>query len=186
MWLINLWNKIFKRKKKLPKRPELDRPPRTEWDIQAAGVIEVKVIVQKAKTFLGRIAVKRGEFRMLLAEYLNTTKEDEVKEQKLRNQSIQCILHEIMHIPLYGTDYTHNEDPDSLLHYYVEGDTLYPNTWDIDVMNLASERIEEIVIKVDKRTWKKYTNIATALLMATQRWNTYINRSKPLITILVY
>jgi hypothetical protein len=159
----------------LPKRPEITNltPPQ---ELPTRNVLEVHVSVKGIKP-LARVKKKFQIAGTPVLALEVSTYIDELEDlyrvgmahTQENMQVLQTYLHELMHVALWDdVSITHSEDPESLLHYYVEGDTTMPNAWDIDVMSKASKRIGQIHIK-DPLNY-------TALADAVSCWNKWLGR----------
>ena len=92
-----------------------------------------------------------------------------------QNQAIQTCLHELMHIALWDdTSILHSKDVNSLLYYFVDGETLEPTAWDLDQMQEASKRIGKIEIVLEDKLMYSltYLHIHEAIYL----WNKWIGR----------
>ena len=80
-----------------------------------------------------------------------------------------------MHIALWDDlDIVHASDEDSMLHYYVDGETITPSDWDLEQMKSAAKRIGRIEMKIEG---VKNTALYLTLLEAMQLWNGWIGRT---------
>lgn len=94
-------------------------------------------------------------------------------ETKKEKQKLQVFLHELMHTALWDdTTITHSPDTESILHFYVDGETLQPTSWDLAVMKGTANRIGNIFI--DHSAGDAYIYIA--IKDAVELWNEWIGR----------
>ena len=160
----------------LPKRPELVRttidglPSRNEIKV-VASIADIEPLAKVTKKFQ---VAGQPTLSFVISNYIADIKLEDLVDSKLEKQAFQTFLHEMMHMALWDDlSITHSEDENSLLHYYVEGDTLDASPWDLEVMKKAANRIGHIVIDIKKIV---NLNISDFLILAIAQWNTWIGR----------
>ena len=173
----------------LPPRPDLKdpapdiQPPGGGGELPGRIYLHATVRVRKLKP-LARVKrkgwVRPGKWPTLWLEiskyisdipgYTNSV----TSQSKKQRQALQVCLHEMMHIALWDDlSITHASDPDSILHYYVEGDTLKPSDWDLEQMKSAAKRIGRIELDIEST---RETPIYLVLREAIATWNKWIGR----------
>ncbi|MHC5056395.1 MAG: hypothetical protein ACYTKD_16990 [Planctomycetota bacterium] len=172
----------------LPPRPDLTNPAP---DIQPPGgakelprriYLHATVRVKKLKP-LARVKrkgwVRPGKWPTLwleISEYINDIPGytgSQLHRTKKQRQALQVCLHEMMHIALWDDlSINHADDPDSLLHYFVEGDTLEASEWDLEQMKSAAKRIGRIEMDLSGAGGA----LLLVLLEAIDTWNEWIGR----------
>ena len=174
---------------KLPARPDISNPAPDKEAIGGSKALPNRTYLEatlRIKKMDPLALVKRrgwiqpGKWPTLwlevsywIADYGTYTTTDKSWRQ---NQALQCMLHELMHIALWDdTSIAHSKDKDSILHYYVEGETLTPSAWDLEQMKAAAGRIGNIYINTAKVAWDKQS-FYLILFDAIKTWNEWIGR----------
>lgn len=185
---------IFRRKRitpKLPARPDITNPTLETppigggpAELPARTYLEVTVRSKKLKP-LAKVKRKGwilpGRWPTLwleISEYIKDAPWVNVHGNRTQRQkqALQIALHELMHVALWDDrTITHSDDEDSLLHFFVEGDTLIPSTWDLEQMQKAANRIGsiDVIIYDDANFYKLYVVMEEAI----QYWNEWLGRS---------
>lgn len=175
---------------KLPSRPDISRPAPDKEPIGGGGELPNRTYLEATLRFrtmkpLGRVKrkgwIQPGKWPTLWLEASNyianfgTYTPMPLKPKRLQRQAYQCMLHELMHVALWDdTSIAHSKDEDSILHYYVEGDTLTPTEWDLKQMRAAASRIGSIYLNTAEVAEKP--NFYLVLLDAVKQWNEWIGR----------
>lgn len=159
---------------KLPKRPELSNPnivselPTRKVINVVASIKDIDPLARVTKKF--QVAgVPTLSFEV--SEYIGGiewTGDFSIKKQR---QAFQTYLHEFMHMALWDdTTISHSPDETSILYYYVKGDVIEPNQWDLKVIKESANRIGNILIdssQLKDNTWIQFTS---------KTWNSYVGR----------
>ena len=172
----------------LPPRPDLTnpgpdiQPPGGDGELPSRIYLHATVRVKTLKP-LARVKrkgwIRPGKWPTLwleISNYINDIPQyvnsPEHRTQK-HKQALQVCLHEMMHIALWDDlSITHASDPDSILHYYVEGDTLQPSEWDLEQMKSAAKRIGRIEMDLSGVDGP----LLLVLLESIETWNRWIGR----------
>lgn len=178
---------------KLPKRPELSngRP----YDVSTTPKQNLpyreylKVEVNKLSKYVKQLARVKRKGWIILNKWPTLTLEVsdyilnapfsmiDYNRTKKQKQALQVCLHELMHVALWDDlSIIHSNDPDSLLHFYVEGDTLSPSPWDMEQMKEAANRIGFIEINANKLKGDPLTTFYLTLSEAVSFWNFWLGR----------
>lgn len=158
------------------------QPPGGSGDLPTRNYLEATIRVKKLKP-LARVKrrgwIQPGKWPTLwleISKYIADTGYANKLEHysKKQKQALQVCLHEMMHIALWDDlSITHAEDPDSILHYYVDGNTLEANKWDLANMKAAAKRIGRIYMNLDSISG---TALYLVMFDAIKQWNEWIGR----------
>jgi len=132
---------------------------------------------------LGRTEAIGGVLTLSISPDMNAPR-DPTNSNKHWLQLVRCIQHELGHVLLFRTDYTHSKNEDSLLYYKITG--LKPidllTEFDRQILKEAGRSINQIVCHVNYDV-KSYSVIYKALFVAIKNMNLWCGREVFVIAV---